>query len=418
MPKLRFGTAKAQAVLAHSMFRKRSLEQGSRPHKSRVQPRTFVVFYSRMRVCIDIQSAIAQRAGVGRYTKMLVEHLGPLRGEDELDLFYFDFKRQGVPFPIHGARQRPVHWFPGRVAQRAWRTWNAPAFDLFSGPADVFHFPNFIRPPLRSGKSVVTIHDVAFLRFPETIERKNYQYLTSRIRDTVERADAIITVSQFTARECAELLNVPHRKLFPIASGVEQDVQRPGKDALALMRRELNLERPYLLTVGTLEPRKNIGFLIDVFDMLGGFDGDLVVAGMRGWKYEPVLERIAASPKRDRIRYVEYVNERLLGPLYAAAELFVFPSLYEGFGFTPLEAMQVETPVLCSAAGSLPEVLGDAAVIVNEWNVDAWTAAVSKMLTDSAARRTHTQKGLEQVRRFTWEETARKTWSVYRGLNP
>ena len=369
-----------------------------------------------MRVCIDIQSAITQRAGVGRYTKMLVEHLGPLRGQDELDLFYFDFKRQGVPFSTPGATQRAVRWFPGRLAQRAWREWNTPPFDFFSGPADVFHFPNFIRPPLRSGKSVVTIHDVAFLRYPETIEQRNYRYLTSRIRDTVARADAIITVSQFTAREVAELLHVPHKKLFPVASGVDQNVTRPGHDALALMRRELSIERPYLLTVGTLEPRKNIGFLVDVFEKLEGFDGDLVVAGMRGWKYEPVLERIASSPKRDRIRYVEYVNERLLGPLYAAAELFVFPSLYEGFGFTPLEAMQVETPVICSAAGSLPEVLGDAAVVVNDWNVDAWTSAIQTMLTDTARRRAHVQKGLQQVRRFTWSDTASNTWAVYRGL--
>ncbi|HEY8240503.1 MAG TPA: glycosyltransferase family 1 protein, partial [Kiritimatiellia bacterium] len=369
------------------------------------------------RVCIDIQSAIAQRAGVGRYTKMLVEHLGIHRGPDEVSLFYFDFQRRGVPFPVIGATQNAVRWVPGRLVQKGWKTIQWPPFDFFSGPADVFHFPNFIRPPLTSGKSVVTIHDVAFLRYPETIEAGNYQYLTSQIRNTVERADAIITVSQFTAREVAELLDVPHRKLFPIASGVDQDIRRPGRDALALMRRELNVERPYLLTVGTLEPRKNIGFLLDVFERLKGFDGDLVIAGMRGWKYEPVLERIASSPHRDRIRYVEYVDERLLGPLYAAAELFVFPSLYEGFGFTPLEAMQNETPVVCSAAGSLPEVLGDAAVIVNDWDADAWAEAVGTMLTDAAKRRICIDRGLQRARQFTWAATAEKTWQVYRGLS-
>jgi glycosyltransferase involved in cell wall biosynthesis len=324
--------------------------------------------------------------------------------------------RNGIPFRAPGADLRAVRWFPGRVAQKAWKMWDAPPFDFFSGPADVYHFPNFIRPPLRRGKSVVTIHDVAFLRYPETIEAGNYRYLTSQIRNTVERADAIITVSQFTAREVVELLNVPHQKLFPIASGVDQHVHKPGRDALALMRRELNIERPYLLTVGTLEPRKNISFLLDVFERLEGFDGDLVIAGMRGWKYEPVLDRIATSPRRDRIRYVEYVTEHLLGPLYAAAELFVFPSLYEGFGFTPLEAMQHETPVVCSAAGSLPEVLGDAAVVVNEWDADAWAAVVQSMLSDTARRTKCIQRGLHRARQFTWSHTAEKTWSVYRGL--
>jgi len=371
-----------------------------------------------MKVCIDIQSAIAQRAGVGRYTKMLVEHLGILRGSDELALFYFDFKRQGIPFPVSGVSQRACRWVPGRIVQKAWKTVGWPPFDSFSGPADVFHFPNFIRPPLARGKSVVTIHDVAFLRYPETIESANYRYLTAQIRQTVERADAIITVSQFTANEVAELLHVPQQKLFPIASGLDQSFQRPGQDALNLMRRELNIERPYLLTVGTLEPRKNIGFLLDVFEKLEGFDGDLVIAGMRGWKYEPLLERMRNSPKAARIKYVEYVDEQLLPSLYAGANLFVFPSLYEGFGFTPLEAMQNETPVISSAAGSLPEVLGEAAVIVQDMTVDAWVSAIQALLPDTARRQQLVARGLRHVRQFTWAETARKTWDVYRNLRP
>ena len=369
-----------------------------------------------MKVCIDIQSAIAQRAGVGRYTKMLVEHLGFLRGADELSLFYFDFKQQGVPFPVSGATQNAVRWVPGRIVQKAWKTIGWPPFDVFSGPADVFHFPNFIRPPLARGKSVVTIHDVAFLRYPETIEAANYRYLTSQIRQTVERADAIITVSQFTANEVAELLNVPPAKLFPIASGLDQSFQRPGQDALTLMRRELGVERPYLLSVGTLEPRKNIGFLLDVFEKLDGFDGDLVIAGMRGWKYEPLLERIRTSPKAAQIKYVEYVDEQLLPALYAGASLFVFPSLYEGFGFTPLEAMQNETPVISSAAGSLPEVLGDAAVIIKEPDIDAWVSAIQSLLPDTAQRQQLVARGLRHVRKFTWADTAKKTWDVYRKL--
>ncbi|MFH0907466.1 MAG: glycosyltransferase family 1 protein [bacterium] len=371
----------------------------------------------RMKVCIDIQSAIAQRAGVGRYTKMLVEHLGSLRGTDEISLFYFDFKRQGIPFHVSGVSQRAVRWVPGRFVQKAWKTIGWPPFDAFSGPADVFHFPNFIRPPLARGKSVVTIHDVAFLRYPETIEAANYRYLTSQIRQTVDRADAIITVSQFTADEVAELLGVPAQKLFPITSGLDQSFQRPGQDALTLMRRELDIERPYLLTVGTLEPRKNIGFLLDVFEKLDGFDGDLVIAGMRGWKYEPLLERMRNSPKAARIKYVEYVDEQLLPALYAGASLFVLPSLYEGFGFTPLEAMQNETPVISSAAGSLPEVLGNnTAVIVKEPTVDAWTSAIQSLLTDTARRQACIRQGLRHVRQFTWAETALKTWDVYRRI--
>ena len=132
-----------------------------------------------MRVTLDIQAAIAQRAGVGRYTKSLVEHLGPFAGSDELRLFYFDFQRKGVPFPVPGASQHAVRWCPGQFVQKAWKTLNWPPYNWFAGAADVYHFPNFIRPPLKRGKSVVTIHDIAFIRYPQTLEPRNLAYLTA-----------------------------------------------------------------------------------------------------------------------------------------------------------------------------------------------------------------------------------------------
>jgi glycosyltransferase involved in cell wall biosynthesis len=365
---------------------------------------------------MDIQAAIAQRAGVGRYTKSLVEHLAPLTGADELSLFYFDFKRKGIPFPVEGATQRAVHWCPGRYAQYAWKTFGWPSFDFFAGPADVYHFPNFIRPPLRRGKSVVTIHDVSFLRFPETTEARNLKYLKAWIQLTVERSDAIITVSEFVRREICELLKVSPKKVIAIHSGLDPHLARPSIDVTQKMRRRLSLDRPYLLTVGTVEPRKNIGFLIDVFDQLEGFDGDLVIAGMKGWKFEPIFERIRQSPKAARIRHLDFVEEKDLPSLYAGAELFVFPSLYEGFGFTPLEAMACRTPVVASAEGSLPEVLGDAAAIVPKFDADLWAKTIISVLRDSDRRESLLQKGKNQVHQYSWTATARRTWELYRRL--
>ncbi|OGV46705.1 MAG: hypothetical protein A2X46_12115 [Lentisphaerae bacterium GWF2_57_35] len=365
---------------------------------------------------MDIQAAIAQRAGVGRYTKSLVEHLAPQAGSDELSLFYFDFKRQGMPFSIPGAVQRAVHWCPGRYAQYAWKTFGWPPFDLFAGPADIYHFPNFIRPPLRRGKSVVTIHDVSFLRFPETTEARNLKYLKTWINLTVQNADAIIAVSEFVRREICELLPASPQKVFAVASGLDPHLARPSDDAIEETRRRLSLDRPYLLTVGTVEPRKNIPFLIDVFDRLDEFDGDLVVAGMKGWKFEPVFERIRQSPKAARIRHLDFVTENDLPALYAGAELFVFPSRYEGFGFTPLEAMACGTPVMASAEGSLPEVLGEAALIVPDLDVELWVVSLNGLLRDNAHRDTLRQKGLQQIRRYSWSETARQTWEIYRRL--
>lgn len=369
-----------------------------------------------MRVCIDIQSAISQRAGVGRYTRLLVERLASLVAPpDELALFHFDFQRKGVPFPVPGASQRACRWIPGRFVQKAWKTVGWPAFDVFAGRADLFHFPNFIRPPLARGRSVVTIHDVAFLRMPETIEEKNYRHLTARIRETVDRADAIIAVSAFTRREIIELLGVPPAKVVAILSGIEPPCEVTHPASRIPDPPPPLAHRPFLFTVGTLEPRKNYPFLIDVFDRLD-FDGDLVIAGGHGWKYEPILERVARSPRRDRIRILSYVTDGDLERLYRTCALFVFPSRYEGFGFPPLEAMARGAPVVSAATGSLPEVLGDAAAMIEGFDPEAWAPTIGRLLADEAARRELAARGPAQAAKFTWDETARRTWELYHAV--
>ena len=374
-----------------------------------------MAYKSRVIVCMDIQAGVAQRAGVGRYVQKLVEHLGKFAAlNDALRLFFFDFQRQGQPLPAAGAELRPCRWLPGRYVQAAWKRLNFPPFDWLAGAADVYHFPNFIIPPLTRGKAVVTIHDVSFLRFPAAAEKRNLAYLTAKIRDTVARADAIITDSVFSGHEIQELLGVPAEKIHPILLGLPSDFCRPATDVMAAARKQLRLERPYLLSVGTLEPRKNYPLLIEAFERLRGFDGDLVIAGMRGWKYEPILERMRDSPKAARIRYLEYVPDEELAALYAAAELFVLPSLYEGFGFTPLEAMACGTPALIAANGSLPEVCGGGAELVTELDAECWAERMDALLGDSSARMALVQRGAAHVHQFRWEDTGRQTWAVYR----
>jgi alpha-1,3-rhamnosyl/mannosyltransferase len=144
------------------------------------------------------------------------------------------------------------------------------------------------------------------------------------------------------------------------------------------------------------------------------FDGDLVIAGMRGWKYESILERLRASPRKRVIRYLDYVDDNELPALYAGAEVFLFPSIYEGFGFPPLEAMLCGVPVLASTAGSLPEVLGEGARLIAEFDAERWAGEALRLLADSAARRTLIEKGRAWAQRYTWRETARQTWAIYR----
>ncbi|MBU0676660.1 MAG: glycosyltransferase family 4 protein [Verrucomicrobia bacterium] len=370
-----------------------------------------------MKACIDIQSTITQRAGVGRYTKSLVEQLAATRGHDELELFYFDFKRKGAPYNVDGAEQRAIRWCPGRIVQKSWKTVGFPPFNWFSGSADVYHFPNFIRPPLTSGRSVVTIHDVAFLRFPEMIEEKNLRYLTAQIRKTAAKADAIITVSQFTANEVRELLDVDIGRITAIHSGLSANMTPPSADHIQFVRHKYGLDSPYLLTVGTLEPRKNIPFLIDVFERLEGFDGELVIAGMYGWKYDPIVARMQNAAKARKIRHLDFVDDDDLPSLYAGAELFVFPSTYEGFGFPPLESMACGTPAVAGKASSLPEILESAAVLIDEFDADSWAVRIKNLLESPSEITTLKAEGFAHARGFTWEAAARKTWEVYRSLS-
>jgi glycosyltransferase involved in cell wall biosynthesis len=367
-----------------------------------------------MRICVDIQAAVTQRAGVGRYTQSLVTHLGPLAGEDELVLFYFDFQRRGVTFATPHAVQRAIRWCPGRVVQRAWRTLRWPPFDWFAGPADLYHFPNFTIPPVRGGRHVVTMHDMSFLRWPQFAERRNLRYLSATVHRTVAAADAILTLSRFSAGEIHELLGVPLDRIFPVYMGVPEGWGPADRAALAAFRRRHGLDRPYLLTVSTLEPRKNIPLLVDMFERLEAFDGDLVIAGMRGWQAEPILARMKTSPRADRIRYLDYVADEELPLLYSGAELFLIASHYEGFGMPPVEAMACNTPVVSSLGGALPEVLGDAAVLVEDFDPDRWAHTVASLLGDPDRRRALAAAGRRRAAAYTWTETARQTWDVYR----
>lgn len=363
-----------------------------------------------MKVCVDVQAAVTQRAGVGRYTKALVENLGNSAGNDRLSLFYFDFKGQGEALKAANATVSATRWIPGRLVQLAWKTMSWPPFNMFAGPADVYHFPNFIIPPLSRGHSVVTIHDASFLRFPEMAEERNLRFLKARIKDTVQRADAIIAVSKFSADEIVSLLGASPDKMHVIYEGISPSFEPAEPHTAVEEVQGLGMDKPFLLTVGTLEPRKNTMFLIEVFEKMKDFDGYLAIVGMPGWKCQPILDRMASSSRAKNIRYLRYVTDKQLKALYTRAELFMFPSLYEGFGFPPLEAMACGAPVISSATGSLPEVLGDAAVVIDGFDANNWAEQATCRLGD----RSLVPKGRTQAAKYTWSKAAADTWNVYR----
>jgi len=368
-----------------------------------------------MKVCIDIQSAVTQRAGVGRYTRELVQHLGSAAPDDQFLLSYFDFKGDANPITIPNAEQHVVRWCPGRMAQLAWRKLHWPPYDSFVGNADLYHFPNFIIPPIhKNKKAVVTIHDMSYVPYPHFAEERNVNYLRTHMRRTVDRADAIITVSEFSAQEICNYLNVDKGRIFAVHHGISDAFARPNAETTARTLADCKLERPYLLTVGTVEPRKNLHLLIDIYEQLTDFDGDLVIAGGLGWRVESILEHIRKSPRAKSIRLLGYTDDSSLPGLYAGASAFLLTSHYEGFGFPPVEAMACGTPVVSSTGGSLAEVLGDGAVLVDSHSAEAWAEHIRRVLGDSAFRKHLIDRGRAKAASYTWAKAATETMAVYR----
>lgn len=371
-----------------------------------------------MRICIDIQSAILNPTGVGRYTLDLVKHLDNIIYPDELVLFQFNLAKHDLPFQITHSTRRIIRLLPGRVIRRAWRMVSKwPSFNFFAGPADVFHFPHFTIPPLKGGKSVVTIHDMSFLRFPEYAPTRYARYLSDTIQDTVNKADAILTDSLFSKQEIESLLNIDSSRLFPVYPGISSEFNKRDRESINALLSRLNIDRPYILLVATIEPRKNIPFLIDIFEKLERFDGYLVIAGKLGWKYETIINRMQTSSKANSIRYLEYVDDKDLPSLYSGAELFVFPSFYEGFGLPPLESMACGVPVVSSAGGSLYEALGEGACIIHDFDHDTWIENIQNLLFDSDIREKRINAGFRRVLNYTWHDSASQVLQIYKSLS-
>jgi glycosyltransferase involved in cell wall biosynthesis len=370
-----------------------------------------------MHVCVDYQAAVTQRAGIGRYTRHLVDALSNTKNTDDLSVFSFDFRRQddgSIPTNVH---QRAVRWCPGRVAQALWKHLHWPPFERFAGAADLYHFTNYVLPPGRRGIRVVSVHDVSFLRLPEFAETRNLQYLRTNIRRTVAEADAIVTLSAFSASEIVELLDVDPARVHAIHIGVAEHIEPPTTDAVAHLRARLKLEEPYLLFVGTIEPRKNLPLLIELYERLTDYDGRLVIAGMPGWKCEPIMEKMTSSARADRIHYLDYVSDSDLPALYAGADLLISPSFYEGFGLPPVEAMLCGTPVIASHTASHPEILGNAATLVSGFEVDDWVEPTRQALERTAGSTAHIENARRHAASFTWAKTAEAHWQLYRSLH-
>jgi glycosyltransferase involved in cell wall biosynthesis len=307
---------------------------------------------------------------------------------------------------------------PARPLQTLWRHGSIPPIEWFVGPVDVVHGTNFVAPPARRAGVVVSVHDLTPLHHPELCNQATLAY-PALIRQAVRRGAWVHTDSSFVAAEVAEAFEADPARVRVVAPGVPPLPEVEAAAATAMVQRTLPAGRSrYILAIGTAEPRKDLPGLVRAFDRIAADHGDLclVLAGPPGWGEEALATAVAASPSRDRVVRTGWIDAPVLAALLRRAALLTYPSVYEGFGFPPLQAMAAGVPVVATRAGSLPEVLGDAASLVEVGDTDALARALDQVLSDPATRAGLVEAGRRRVQAFSWESCAAGLADLYRGV--
>ncbi|MFN8497228.1 MAG: glycosyltransferase family 1 protein [Anaerolineae bacterium] len=375
-----------------------------------------------MRIGIDVRMMYYSGAGIGQYIRRLVTSLARIISEDDVVLFQ---SRHEKRLPLDNAR---FTWRPLMTpAHHRFEQMSLPVELMLSG-LDVLHSPDFIPPMRKSFRSVVTVHDLAFLRFPHFLTRESAKYY-GQIDDALKSSDHVIAVSEATKQDLVQLLGVNPNRISVIHEAADPTFRVvPDSPALADVRARYSLPGPFILFVSTIEPRKNLPTLLRAFNQLldlqvapgsAGRGADpcqpltLAIVGKKGWLYEDVFTTAAELGLSNRARFLDRVPLEDLLLLYNSAAAFVQPSLYEGFGLPPLEAMSAGAPVIVSDAASLPEVVGDAGLKVPPMDVEAWVEAMRLVLTDPDRRAEMVRLGQEQATHFSLDRMARETLAVY-----
>jgi len=361
------------------------------------------------RVAVDATAVPARLTGAGVYVARV---LAELAARDDLELEAFCAPGSAGALAAPGLRLRPVRLAgAGRPARIAWTQLLAGRAARRAG-AGLLHGVHY-ELPLRSGlPQVVTVHDLTLLTHPEWHEASKVRYFGWAMRRAVAAATRVLCVSATTAADLTERLGVPGDRVDVTPLGTDL---RPAADSqVAELRRRLGLDGPYLLGLGTVEPRKDLPTLVRAFAALAAeLPHRLVLAGLAGWGAGELEAAVAASGVADRILVTGYVADADKAALLTGADVFGYPSRYEGFGLPVLEAMACGTPVVTTTGGSLPEVAGDAATLIDPGDEDALAAAIAKLVTDPPARQDAAARGLARAATFTWKRCAELTATAY-----
>lgn len=371
-----------------------------------------------MSIYLDVSAAVHRRAGLGRYAESLARALVPALG-DRLAFFYN--REQGVD-PLDGLEAVPACTVA--LGYKPWRmlVWlgqlSRLSFERLVPDAALFHATEHLLLPLRDHPTVLTVHDLIFRHLPEHHKPLNRWYLHWALPLYCRRADRVIAVSEATRQDLIAAYDLPPKKVHVIHEAAAPRFRPTSDAAQAEVRAQYGLPTRYLLFVGTLEPRKNLTRLLRVWTPLrrSGVVPPLVLVGARGWLIDAFFAALEHNDCREDVILPGYVTDEDLPAVYGGATALVFPSLYEGFGLPPLEAMACGTPVACSNVSSMPEVVGDAAVAFDPRDDAAMTEALRRIVGDSDLRADLRDRGLQRAGQFSWACTARETVTLYREL--
>lgn len=372
------------------------------------------------RVGLNAMALLSPRTGIGQY----VYHLGrEFLDGGEVEPYFFYGRHWGAglrsePLPnITAIKAHIRRFFPRPYVLMRFLMQMRFSAGMSRHPVDIYHEPNYLAYRF-SGPSVVTAHDASWVRHPETHPTDRLDAISRYFPRSLEAASAVLTDSEFVKRELVELFGVSPNKIFPVLLGVSPEFspRDPMECKSFLAEHGLSFGQ-YVLSVGTLEPRKNIPTLIDAYSMLPPdlqHRFPLVLVGMRGWLNSGLEARIKPLVERGVIKPLGYVPDAAMPLIYSGAAAFVFPSLYEGFGLPPLEAMACGVPVISSKTSSLPEVIGDAGILVSPLDVDVIAESLRQLLEDPVFAHGLAQQGLRRASGFSWKRTAAETIDVYR----
>lgn len=352
-----------------------------------------------MKIGIDIQTTLGERTGFGYYASYLTEHLQKIRSR-HCYVFFKPKAKEDFSAPRRFIWDQII--LP-RVALKE--------------KVDILHQPAFSAPIFYPKKLVVTVHDVIAVLFPRDIPLGARLYFGRWMPFSYRRADKIIAVSHHTKKDLVKHLELPPQKIIVIYEAAGEKFKKLPRVQVETIKKKYQTGSNYILTVGTLSPRKNLDFLIKVFARVRAkfTNVNLLITGKWGWYYEGLFSLAKKLGIDNKVIFTGYVNDDDLPALYNGAMAFVFPSIYEGFGLPPLEAMACGTPVVASSTSCIPEIVGEGGILL-PFKEKEWVSTLSRLLKSPPLREKFSRLGRKQARKFSWQETARQTIKVYESL--